>query len=212
VLRLTLDINVFVADILSRQNRVATTACAQLVNWAANGVSPAGPTQLVISHPMLENFANVLVRAFGYSALDAQARADLLNAYATEGPIPIPPFIAVAMGFVPFETEAEMRQSVANFGAKGTSVDKLFHETQDDRYVLETAIAGQADVLVTLNLEDFARGGVIRFERDDMFVVPFAGKDLVVSKPAFAAHWIARGVVPHAKFVRDNPDEFRVRP
>ena len=211
MLRLALDINVFVAQILSRQNRMPATACAQLVGWAADGVSPAGPTQLVISVPMLENFAHVLKRAFGYSAVDAQARADLLGAYASEGPIPVPPFIAVAMGYVPFETEEEMRRSIENFATKGQIADKLFHETQDDRYVLETAIAGQADILVTLNLQDFARGDIIRFERDDMFVFPFAGKDLVVSKPAFAAHWIARGIVPDAKFVRDNPAEFRVR-
>lgn len=203
MLRLALDINVFVAEILSRQNRVAPTACAQLVNWAADGVSPAGPTQLVISVPMLENFANVLKRAFGYSAVDAQARADLLNAYATEGPIPVPPFIAVAMGYVPFETEDEMRKSIEAFAAKSQIAGRLFHETQDDRYVLETAIAGQADILATIDLNDFAR--------DDVLVFPFAAKDLVIAKPAFAAHWIARGIVPDAKFIRDNRDEFRVR-
>ena len=103
-----------------------------------------------------------------------------------------------------------LRQAIENF-ADPANAARLFNEVQDDRYVLETALAGHADLLTTADVGDFARRSAIYLERDDVVLFPFSGRTLVIATPAFAAHWLRRGVVPDAAFVADNPDEFRIR-
>jgi hypothetical protein len=88
------------------------------------------------------------------------------------------------------------------------SVKKLFDENEDDRYVLLTALTGCADLLVTTNMNDFRRGVIREFGREDMFVISHAHHDLVVAKPFFAAYWLRQGCVPNAAYVYDNPAIF----
>ncbi len=76
-------------------------------------------------------------------------------------------------------------------------------------YVLETAIAGRADILVTANIGDFVRGPAIALQRGDVVLLPFAGRTLVIATPAFAAYWLRRGVVPDAAFIAARPSEFQ---
>ena len=87
-------------------------------------------------------------------------------------------------------------------------VDKLFHEIQDDRYVLETALAGRADILATADLSGFAKGPAIQFGRNDVLLFPFADRTLVVATPRFVVHWLSQGIVPDAQFIADNPKDF----
>lgn len=151
------DINVFYAALLSKRVFGRETATQLLVNYARNGICPIGPFQLITSIPIIENFQNVLVRHGKYSGEAAFARADTLRLMAENGPTGIPPIIPVASGIVPLETEQQYDISKHNHNRFGKPKGKLFHETQDDRYVLETAIAGRADFLITTNLIDFTR-------------------------------------------------------
>jgi hypothetical protein len=207
VLRLALDINVLVAEILSWRTPRRATASAMLVDSVRDGNCPAGPVQLVTSLPIIENFASVLHRRLGYSASEAAEKAWLLEHYTMEGPMPNHPYLTVGAGFTPFDTERELRQAVETFADQIDS-QKLFNEVRDDRYVLETAVAGRADILVTANIADFIRGPAIRLERDDVVLFPFADRTLVIARPAFAAHWLRQGIVPDAAFVAAHPEDF----
>ena len=86
----------------------------------------------------------------------------------------------------------------------------MFDEVEDDRHVLLTAIAGKADILVSGNMQDFRRGKVLEFDRDDMFVVPGPDHHMVVGTPAFAAHRLRQGIVPDWDLVSSRPEEFRL--
>lgn len=207
VIRLTLDINVLVADLLSRRRNLRPGAATMLADAVRDGTCPAGPVQLVISLPMIEAFANVLERRLGYARTAAEERAWLLAEYALAGPPRDQPYLPVGTGFGPFETEEQLRQSV-EARQQSSETAKLFHEVQDDRYVLETALAGRADILVTADPDDFVRGPAIRLERPDVALFPFGDTTLVVAKPSFAAYWLRQGVVPDAAFIAARGEEF----
>jgi PIN domain len=206
-IRLTLDINVFIADILSREIGRRNTAASFLVEAARTGTSPAGPVQLVTSLPIIENYTNVLSRRLGYDAAAAEERAWVLQQYALEGPTPDHPYVSVGSGYIPFETEEEWRRSIANHLGRAEA-DKLFHEIQDDRYVLETALVGRADILATADVAGFAKGAAIQFERNDVLLFPFVDRALVIGSPRFVVYWLSQGVVPDARFIEDNPQDF----
>jgi len=207
VVRLALDINVLVAEILSRRRGSPATASAMLVDAIRDGICAAGPVQLVTSLPIIEIFASVLHRRLGYTEYEAAEKAWLLEQYTMEGPMPDRPYRTVGAGYIPFETEADLRQAVETFAGQ-LETRKLFNEARDDRYVLETALAGRADTLVTANIADFIRGPAIRLERDDVVRYPFAARTLVVAKPAFTAYWLRQGIVPDVAFIAAHPADF----
>ena len=207
VIRLTPDLNILVADLLSRRRGLRPGAATMIVDAVRDGVCPAGPVQLVISVPMIEAFANVLQRRLGYARTVAEERAWLLADYALAGPLRDRPHVPVGSGFIPFETEGQLRQSI-EARSRSSDTAKLFHRVQDERYVLETALAGRADILVTADLDDVMRGPVIRLERSDVALFPCAAMTLVVARPSFAAHWLRQGVVPDAGFIAARPDAF----
>jgi hypothetical protein len=206
-IRLALDINVFIADILSTGQGRRNAAATLLVEAVRSGICPAGPVQLVTSLPVIENYANVLHRRLGYDAAAADDRAWILQQYALEGPFTEQPYLIVGSGYIPFETEEQLRQSIANHVGRAEA-DKLFHEVQDDRYVLETALAGRADILVTADVAGFAKGPAIRFQRNDVVLVPFADRTLVIAAPRFVTYWLWQGIVPDADFIADHPEDF----
>ena len=208
VVRITLDINVLVADILSRGKRRRASAASRVVEAATSGRCAAGPVALVTSLPIIENYADVLRRRLGYDSETAQEKAWLLEQYAREGAVPTNPFVPVATGYVPFETEADAWPAAAAHLRRDDG--KLFDETRDDRYVLETALVGGADLLVTCDVGDFRRGPAVRFQRDDVLLFPLADRTLVICSPAFAAYWLGQGIVPDAEFVAANPVDFQL--
>lgn len=85
VIRLTPDINVLVADQLSRRRNLRASAATMIVDAIRNGSCPAGPVQLVISLPMIEADTNVLARRLGYARTDAEEKEWLLAEYPLAG-------------------------------------------------------------------------------------------------------------------------------
>jgi hypothetical protein len=206
VIRLTLDLNVFVADLIAAERRVKATAASALVEAVRDGVCPAGPVQLVVSIPMLEALADVLVRKLAYPRDDAALLTDIIAAYASEGPVPTPPLITLGTGFIPFADEHDIARAIAN---RMSRRDKpLFDEIEDDRHVLTTALAGRADILVTANIRDFIRGPTIRLARTDVALYPISDSMLVIATPTFVRHWLWQGIIPDAGFINARPDEF----
>jgi hypothetical protein len=207
IIRLAVDINVFIADILSSRPQGRASASTRIVEAVREGRCPAGPVQFIASLPMIENFANVLLRRLGYGRSEADEKAWLLEQYALEGPMPSHPYVAVASGYIPFETEEQFRRA-AEDQLRPEHAGKLFDEVQDDRYVLETALAGRADILVTADVAGFRKGGAVRFTRDDVLLFPLADRALMIGSPHFVSYWLFQGVVPAAAFIASRPEEF----
>ncbi len=134
MIRVCLDLNVFVAEFLATLYDRHDTLAQQLVELCRHGRLGDASVQLVISIPMLNRFAEVLVRDFdvesGAAVALAEAIGDLARARSGGGPL-------LVLG--------------------GTGVAPVRDE--EDRYVLETAFAGKADYLVTENMRDFVPPG-----------------------------------------------------
>lgn len=207
-LRLSLDINVLFSDRRARDRNVRGTAASMLVDAVRDGRCPAGPVQLVTSVPVIENWADVMERHLGYDADAAREKADLLYAYAAEGPSGESPQIVVGAGHIPFGTEEQVRQAVEQH-ALPNNANRLFDEITDDRHVLLAALAGRADILATSDTDLFSKGA-IRLEREDVVLYPFQGRTLVIARPSFVAHWLRQGIVPDYAYVQANPDDFRI--
>ncbi len=130
VIRLCLDLNVFIAAELSRAAGRTDSASQTLVRYVEQGHSPSGPIQLVISQGMLDRLEARFVDRAGIDPQDAAALVNTLAEIARLGPARLGRIIPVGVGVLPLR-EAE------------------------DRGVLETALAGRADFLVTANWRDF---------------------------------------------------------
>jgi PIN domain len=206
VIRLAVDINVFVADILSSRLQGRASASTRIVEAVRDGRCPAGPVQLITSLPLIENFANVLHRRLGYSSASADEKAWLLEQYALDGPMPSRPHLTVGR-YIPFETEQQLRQALKH-QLRPENAAKLFNEIQDDRYVLESALAGRADILVTADVGGFCKGSAVRFARNDVLLFPVADQTLVIGTPHFTSYWLFQGTVPDAAFVAGHPEDF----
>jgi len=214
-LRLCLDINVFYSEFFSRTKRVFPSSASDLVDWVDSGNCPAGPVQLIISWPMVEQWENVLIRNLKIPKNDAEAIANNLAVLAMDGPISESPHMVLGSGYVPFATEEEIgkaARALKDRQAKDPENPPLYDEVEDDRIVYLTAIVAGADVLVTDNLKDFRRGNFQQFERDDLIVASHGDRSLVVATPFFVAHWLRSGVPITPAFIRSRPDLFIVKP
>lgn len=206
-IRICLDINVLVSDLLGTLEGKKGTASRYLVDAVRNGECEAGPVQFITSVPVIENWAAVLIKKFKYDRESSEETAWLLHDYATEGPLAIPPSIVVGAGHVPFATEQDERKAAqAHLTA---SEEKLYDEIADDRHVLLSAIGGQADLLISNDVDDFYRGPAQAFSnRADAITYPRVAPPLVIGKPSFVAYWLRQGIVPDASFIASRPEEF----
>ena len=132
VLRVTYDVNVWVAHFLSLSKGRQGTAAQRVVWSALAGHCRLGPVQPIISHTMLDTMQGVLTRC-GIPAAAADAARNAVENSAADGVVPQPPYMVLGGGVQPI------------------------NDTEDGG-VLDTAIAGGSDLLITSNLRDFAPG------------------------------------------------------
>lgn len=210
VVRLALDLNVLWSDQRARDRNVRGTAASMLVDAVRDGTCPAGPVQLITSVAVIEAWADVLRRHFGYGPDAAQEKAGLLQEYATQGPLAAAPHLVVGSGYIPFGTEREIADAIRAHAMPGNA-DKLFDELTDDRHILLAALAGEADILATSDADLFRRGSAVALERPDVVLYPFGSRMLVIAKPSFVAHWLRVGIVPDRTLIEAEPDAFRIR-
>jgi predicted nucleic acid-binding protein len=159
-MRVCLDLNVWIADLLAtRAGRSATAA--QLAVAAVRGGPARIPLQLVISWGMLQRLEEVLLREFRFTAEPA---ADLVRAivgYAHAGP-------TLSLG----------------------GVGVLPIHDAEDRHVLETAWAGQAEALVTADLRGFVRADAEMLQQGRLARLRRGDRTLHVVHPFLFAAWL----------------------
>ncbi len=131
VLKVLLDLNVWCAALLAEQVGRNGTACQLLVDTVRSGTSSLGPIQLVISWGSLNRLRKVLIQDLKINLDVCNDYLKAVQSYAELGPFILSPTLTLGgIGVIPLRDE-------------------------EDRHVLETALAAKTDYLVTMNLRDF---------------------------------------------------------
>jgi predicted nucleic acid-binding protein len=172
-LRVCLDLNIWCAALLADRKGRQNTASQSLVAMVRQGSYLTSPVQLVISWGMLNRLQKVLVQDLKVSTQTAELYISTIAAYACLG----------AMGASPQLTLG------------GTGVIPI--RDTEDAHVLETAIAGKADVLITANFKDF-------ISKDTEVVIPdrhavYRSPDdhaFQIVHPYLMMDWVRSGQVP----------------
>jgi hypothetical protein len=128
---------------------------------------------------MLDRLALVLGRDFGVDPTSADAVVRAIGAIASLGPAGDYPYVVLGGGIYPIRDE-------------------------EDRHVLEVAVAGNADVLATANLADFDMAGIERAGDGSRIRIyaPPGRPSLVIAHPDHVRDWLRAGVVPTAGIAR----------
>lgn len=175
LIRICLDLNVWVADFLGTRRGRRGGSGPWLADAMRNAASPAGPLRLVVSFGMLDRLALVFVRDFGVEPSAAEAAMLAIGAIAALGPAGDPPYAVIGGGVYPIRDT-------------------------EDRHVLEVAVAGEADVLATANLADFDMDGIDKIgdgSRVRIYMRP-GSRSLVIAHPDQVRDWLRDGAVPAA--------------
>ncbi len=179
---MTFDVNVWVNNYLSLSKGRQGYAAQRLIRSAFDGHCRLGPIQLIVSHVMLDTLQIVLMRV-GLSDALSEAARNAVEASATGGVIRQAPYVVLGRGVQPIR-DAE------------------------DRGVLDTAIAGNSDLLVTNNRKDFTPGPradidaeMVRIDetgRGDvlMFRHSRLQHGIVITSVLAAKAWLLDGVLP----------------
>lgn len=161
-MRICLDLNVWCSAVLAKARGREDTAATSLVDLVATGSCARGPLALVISWGMLERLGVVLKGPIGMPPAEADDLLHGIASLAGAGP-------ALTLG----------------------GIGVLAVPDEEDRHVLETCWAGEADILVTSNLRDFGGPDATILTTDRLFCLGRGGRKLLVAHPYAAAAWLA---------------------
>jgi predicted nucleic acid-binding protein len=168
MLRLCLDLNIWIAALLADRKARANTGSQYLIEIVRSGSSPVGAVNLIISLGMLDELKSVIVEHLGLNIETADAYVSAIEEYAKLG---------------------------AQLTLGGTGVIGL--RDTEDAHVLETAIAGKADFLVTANFKDFIVDRDTKIEIPDRHAIYYSSAhSLQIVHPYLMLEWIRRGDLP----------------
>jgi predicted nucleic acid-binding protein len=134
-LRVLLDVNILISDVLSRAAGKQNTTSQKLVDAMLAGMLGDRPTQMILSIAMLETFQTVLIRLGADASVASEAAQALLD-MTRHGPDALDPYLLLDSSNVPFALT-----------------------DREDAAILATAFAAKADLLLTDNLGDFEHKG-----------------------------------------------------
>jgi predicted nucleic acid-binding protein len=189
-LRVSLDVNIWVAHQLAIQSGRAGGAATELVNMVLAMECEAGPIQLVMSWEMIATLEDVLTRL----NFDSQSISDFsasLILLMRSGPEAFDPYLLPESGrHLPMKDE-------------------------EDAGVLASAIAARIDLLVTNNLDDFQTKDAERIQTREitlrkeppkqLFSIPYERNDgvsIVIAHPIDALAWLHDGIRPTPETIR----------
>lgn len=166
-LRLCLDLNIWCAALLSEKKGRSNTSSQKLVEIVSEGKSSLGEVQLVISWGMLNRLRKVLEQDLAVSSLTTMTYLTAIQGFASMG-------VSLTLG--------------------GTGVIPL--QDTEDAHVLETALAGRADILVTANFKDFV-GNDTRLIIPQRHAIYFApNHHFHIVHPYLMMDWLKLGEIP----------------
>jgi hypothetical protein len=166
LLRVCLDLNIWIGAFLAEKANRADTAAQALVSAVREGRSPHGAVALVISYGMIFRLKTVLLRLTGDMAA-ADRIPTIIAELAEQGP-------SLTLG----------------------GVGVLPMDDHEDRHVLETALAGRADILVTHNLGDFIGGDVRELLPGRWYGATHSAHRLLIAHTYDGAAWIRGDGLP----------------
>jgi predicted nucleic acid-binding protein len=168
MLRLCLDLNIWVAALLADRKGRTNTGSQYLVEIVRSGSSPVCAVNLIISLGMLDELKSVIVEHLGLNIETADAYVSAIEEYAKLG---------------------------AQLTLGGTGVIGL--RDLEDAHVLETAIAGKADFLVTANFKDFIVDRDTKIEILDRHAIYYSSAHILqIVHPNLMLEWIRLGDLP----------------
>jgi hypothetical protein len=106
VLRVTYDVNVWVAHFLSLSKGRQGTAAQRVIRSAFAGHCRLGSVQPIISHTMLDTMQGVLIRR-GLTEVAAEAARNAVESSAADGVVPQPPYMLLGGGVQPMNDSNE---------------------------------------------------------------------------------------------------------
>jgi hypothetical protein len=195
---LCVDLNVWVRYLLgSRSGTTSLSHATTIVEAAQSGRSAAGPVQLVVSHTMLSRLEDVLVR-LGFPSGDASVFCSLIGSFARRGPQREAPHLVLGGGTSP---TAESRMPA--YDPYDPSIVPPRSDDEDGR-VLDTAIAGRANILATYNFNDFTSANTVLLEPGRIQVFRAARHSVFIIHASWVARLLATGQI-HSAALGPNP-------
>lgn len=190
-IRLCVDLNVWVRHLLAVRAGASRTGAAHttIVDAIRTGRCAAGGVQLIVSHTMLSRLEDVLVR-LQFQPGDASAFCSLIGAFARRGPYGIAPHLVLGGGTTP-STESRMPA----YDPYDPAVLPPRSDDEDGR-VLDTAVAGRADLLATYNFADFQTPNAEVLEPGQLQVLRTAGHNVLIANANRAAAILRTGRFP----------------
>jgi hypothetical protein len=179
-LRVLLDVNVWVGNLIATEKGRHGTANQELVSMVSRGVwgSGSNESQLIVSFEMMDTLERVLDRR-GFTSDKVRSYIDPIPDFMRYGPEEIDPYLLLA------------------------GRDQIAIHDREDSGVLATAIAARADLLITDNLEDFGTNDTVKIdthwstsENRQLFATYLGTGDieLVIAHPFDVMRWIREDV------------------
>lgn len=179
-LRVLLDINVWVGNLIATEKGRHGTANQELVSMVSRGFwgSSSSESQLIVSFEMMDTLERVLDRK-GYASEKVRSYVDPIPDFMRYGPEEIDPYLLLA------------------------GRDQIAIHDREDSGVLATAIAAKVDLLVTDNLEDFETNDTVKVdtrwsaaENRQLFsaYLNTGSRELVIAHPFDVMDWIRQDI------------------
>lgn len=170
VWRVCIDLNVLCAAIFADARGRAGTAAQTVLDAVRRGDSALGEMQLVISWPMLNTLRRVLHSRFPLSPEAVEAAVSAIAHLSPLGPHADGPHLLLGGGTMPLSDG-------------------------EDAHVMEVALAGRADIIVTNNFKDFLSYRPDVREPERIAIHSAAHARVAVAQVFTAAKWFRDGCI-----------------
>ncbi|MDP5338321.1 MAG: PIN domain-containing protein [Nodularia sp. (in: cyanobacteria)] len=171
-IRLCLDLNIWCGAFIANKKQHKNTACQELTRFIRQGFCDIGEIQLIVSWGMLNRLKSVLVEKLGVDEEIADLQIDAIKKYSELGPGSRSPQITLG----------------------GTGLINLPDE--EDAHVIETALAGKATALVTLNFKHFTSKNIEIIIPNKHHICSTANNKTHIVHPFTMMDWIRNNSIP----------------